>query len=149
MDPQPSLKIVPAPVSFEPKTGQLTAMKVLIVDDDHANVALMEAMLDEAGYKNVTSITDSRLALETCRSFQPDLVLLDLMMPYIDGFEVLESLRLEAGEIFLPVIILTADTNGESRLRAMHAGATDFLLKPLDHSEVLLRIANASPSMRS
>ena len=119
-----------------------TRMKILIVDDEPANVALLEDMLDEAGYTRVQSVTDSRTALETCRAFEPDLVLLDLMMPHIDGFAILDALRSVPAELFLPVIVLTADVNEQTKRRALSAGATDFLLKPFDHLEVLLRIGN-------
>jgi putative two-component system response regulator len=117
-------------------------MKILIIDDEPLNIALLEDMLSEAGYKQIRSITDSRLALETCYSFAPDLVLLDLMMPHVDGFSILHSLRSAGLEVFLPVIVLTADANEKAKRAALGAGATDFLLKPLDHMEVLLRIAN-------
>ena len=121
---------------------QYARMKILVIDDEPANVALLEDMLDEAGFTRVTSITDSRLAINTCNTIRPDLILLDLMMPYLDGFALLESLRADGDEIFLPVIVLTADMNEETKQRALSAGATDFLLKPFDHLEVLLRIAN-------
>jgi putative two-component system response regulator len=122
--------------------SRFAKMKVLIIDDEPVNVALLEDVLAEAGFKNIRALTDSRLALETCQSFAPDVVLLDLMMPNIDGFGILEALRSQPAEIFLPVIVLTADANDEAKLRALGAGATDFLLKPFDHVEVLLRIAN-------
>jgi putative two-component system response regulator len=105
-------------------------------------------MLAEGGYTRVKSITDSRLAMEVCVSFDPDLVLLDLMMPHVDGFTVLESLRAAAGESFLPVIVLTADVNESTKLRALRAGATDFLLKPFDQLEVLLRMSNLLETRR-
>ena len=117
-------------------------MKILIVDDEPLNVALLEDMLSEAGYKQLRSVTDSRLALEVCDTFAPDLILLDLMMPHVDGLAILHSLRSAGDEVFLPVIVLTADANEETKRAALRAGATDFLLKPLDHLEVLLRLAN-------
>jgi DNA-binding response OmpR family regulator len=123
-------------------------MKILIIDDEPANAALLEDTLAEVGYVRLKSITDSRVALETCKSFAPDLVLLDLMMPHLDGFAILESLRATPAEIFLPVIVLTADVNEETKRRALRAGATDFLLKPFDHLEVLLRIANLLETRR-
>jgi putative two-component system response regulator len=123
-------------------TRTLGKMKILIIDDEPLNVALLEDMLVEGGYKQVRSVTDSRLALGTCESFAPDLILLDLMMPHVDGFTILHALRSAGSEIFLPVIVLTADANDETRRAALGAGATDFLLKPLDYLEVLLRIAN-------
>lgn len=123
-------------------TRTATKMKILIVDDEPINIALLEELLSEAGYKQVRSVTDSRLALGTCDTFAPDLILLDLMMPHVDGFAILHDLRSAGDQIFLPVIVLTADANEETRRAALGAGATDFLLKPLDHLEVLLRIAN-------
>jgi DNA-binding response OmpR family regulator len=123
-------------------TRTATKMKILIVDDEPINIALLEELLFEAGYKQVRSVTDSRLALDTCNTFAPDLILLDLMMPHVDGFAILHDLRSAGDQIFLPVIVLTADANEETRRAALGAGATDFLLKPLDHLEVLLRIAN-------
>jgi len=115
-------------------------MKVLIIDDEPSNVALLEALLSDSGYTRVKSIMDPRLSLETCKTFGPDVILLDLIMPYVDGFSVLESLRSDGSQTFLPVIVLTADINDESRYRALRAGATDYLLKPFDHIEVLLRM---------
>ena len=117
-------------------------MKILIIDDEPGNVALLEDILSEAGYKQLRSVTDSRLALETCYAFAPDLILLDLMMPHVDGLSILHSLRAAGDEVFLPVIVLTADANEATKRAALGAGATDFLLKPLDYLEVLLRIAN-------
>jgi DNA-binding response OmpR family regulator len=117
-------------------------MKILIVDDEPLNCALLEDILSDAGYKQVKSVTDSRVALDECESFAPDLILLDLMMPHVDGFTILHALRSSGDEVFLPVIVLTADANGETKRAALGAGATDFLLKPLDHLEVVLRMAN-------
>jgi DNA-binding response OmpR family regulator len=117
-------------------------MKILVIDDEPSNVALLEYLLADAGFTRVASITDSRLAIETCNTFRPDLILLDLTMPHLDGFAVLEALRAEGDDVFLPVIVLTADMNEEAKRRALSAGATDFLLKPFDHLEVILRIAN-------
>ena len=119
-----------------------TKMKILVIDDEPANVALLESILADNGYTRIKSVTDSRLAIETCKTFQPDLVMLDLMMPHVDGFAILEVLHSEVGELFLPVIVLTADVNEDTKLRALQAGATDFLLKPFDQIEVLLRIGN-------
>ena len=131
-----------------PNAAIFAKMKILVVDDEPANVALLEAMLLEGGYSRVKTITDSRLAIETCFSFDPDLVLLDLMMPHVDGFAILESIRAAAPETFLPVIVLTADATESSKLRALRAGATDFLLKPFDQLEVLLRMNNLLETRR-
>ena len=131
-----------------PNAASFAKMKVLAIDDEPANVALLEAMLLEGGYTRVKTITDSRLAMETCVSFDPDLVLLDLMMPHVDGFTVLESIRAASTETFLPVIVLTADATEATKLRALRAGATDFLLKPFDQLEVLLRMNNLLETRR-
>jgi PleD family two-component response regulator len=122
--------------------SNFTKMKILVIDDEPTNVALLEGILADNGYTRVKSVTDSRLALEMCKTFQPDLIMLDLMMPHVDGFAILDVLHSEVGEFFLPVIVLTADVNEETKLRALQAGATDFLLKPFDQIEVLLRIGN-------
>jgi putative two-component system response regulator len=122
--------------------AKFSKMKILIVDDEPANVALLEGVLADNGYTRVKSVTDARLAIENCKTFQPDLVLLDLMMPYVGGLIILETIRSEPSDVFLPVLVLTADVNEERKLRALRAGATDFLLKPFDQVEVLLRIAN-------
>jgi putative two-component system response regulator len=117
-------------------------MKILVIDDQPANVALLESILNESGFTRVKTITDSRLAIETYKTFQPDLIMLDLMMPYVDGFAILDSLCSDRSEIFLPVIVLTADVNDESKLRALKTGASDFLIKPFNHLEAVLRINN-------
>jgi putative two-component system response regulator len=126
----------------------LERMKILIVDDEPANVALLQEILLENGYARLESAGNSKNVLETYKKFQPDLVLLDLMMPPPDGFAILESLRAENGESFLPVVVLTADTSEETKRRALGAGATDFLCKPFDHTEVVLRIRNLLESRR-
>jgi PleD family two-component response regulator len=131
-----------------PNAGLFAKMKVLAIDDEPGNVALLEAMLLEGGYTRVRTITDSRLAMEACVSFDPDIILLDLMMPHVDGFAILESVREAAAETFLPVIVLTADANEATKLRALRAGATDFLLKPFDQLEVLLRMNNLLETRR-
>jgi len=129
--------------------GLNTNMKILIVDDEPVNAALLEAMLDISGYTHFKSITDSRLALEACKTFNPDLILLDLLMPHVDGFAILESLRANSNEIYLPIVVLTADMTEEAKLRALKAGATDFLHKPLDQTEVVLRIRNLLETRRA
>lgn len=134
--------------SWLPNAALFSKMKIVVIDDEPANVALLEAMLAEGGYTRVKTVSDSRLAMDTCIAFEPDLVLLDLMMPHVDGFAILEALRASAAETFLPVVVLTADANETTKLRALRAGATDFLLKPFDQLEVLLRIHNLLETRR-
>jgi signal transduction histidine kinase len=137
-----SPKVVHRGETWQRDSTLFAGMKILIVDDEPRNVALLEALLVESGYTRFKSIVDSRLALEACKTFDPDLILLDLMMPQPDGFAILESLRSEHGETFLPVVVLTANATPETKRRALRAGATDFLTKPFDHNEVMLRVRN-------
>jgi PleD family two-component response regulator len=121
----------------------LHRMKILIIDDERLNVVMLQHWLHRNGYKRVTGVTDSRTALETYTAFDPDLILLDLIMPHVDGFAVLEALRSgDPVETFLPVIVLTADISEEAKQHALEAGATDFLVKPFNQTEALLRIRN-------
>jgi len=120
----------------------LHRMKILVVDDDRITVTLLEQLLQRHGYSRVMGVTDSREVLETCAAFDPDLILLDLIMPEMDGFALLEALRSDASESFLPIVVLTADVSEEAKSRALEAGATDFLVKPVSQTEALLRIRN-------
>jgi putative two-component system response regulator len=118
-------------------------VKILIVDDQEPNVLLLKAILTEHGYGNLASTTDSRQALSLFLEQRPDLVLLDLQMPHLDGFAVLDQLapRIPT-DTYLPILILTADISSAAKRRALAAGAKDFLSKPLDVTEVVLRIRN-------
>ncbi len=122
-------------------SGDILSARILIVDDEPANVRLLERLLATAGYVHLERTTDSRAVLELYQRFQPDLVLLDLMMPHLDGVAVLEQLR---GEIpataYVPVLVLTADATLEAKRRALTAGAHEFLTKPFEQFEALLRI---------
>jgi EAL domain-containing protein (putative c-di-GMP-specific phosphodiesterase class I) len=113
------------------------------VDDEPANVALLERLLGAAGIGHVHGFTDPRLAFGHCTSALPDLVLLDLHMPKLDGFDFMEALQIlvpKGG--FLPVLVLTADISTSVKERALASGAKDFLTKPFDRTEVMLRVAN-------
>ncbi len=119
------------------------AARILIVDDGEANVRLLEAVLQTAGATHVEGLLDSSRAVERCLEGRPDILLLDLHMPGLDGFAVLEQLRARLPvDEFLPVVVLTADVNADARRRALAAGAKDFLTKPFDRMEVLLRVSN-------
>jgi signal transduction histidine kinase/DNA-binding response OmpR family regulator len=124
-------------------TTGLTDCRILVVDDEAANVELLTALLEDDGFRHVAGTRDPRRALELYDSFGPDLVLLDLHMPHLSGFAVMEQLAgRRAADDFLPILVLTADVNPEARLRALRQGASDFLTKPLDAVEVTLRIRN-------
>jgi signal transduction histidine kinase len=123
------------------RVGQLTDARILIADDEPANVRLLERLLDQAGYRNVRATTDSRQVRTLYEEIQPDLILLDLMMPHLDGVAVMEQLPIAPGE-YVPILVLTADVTAQGKERALTAGAKDFLTKPFDRTEVLLRIRN-------
>ncbi len=121
----------------------LQLSKILIVDDEEANVRLLERTLQRWGYTNLVATTDSRETVSLFEQHRPDLILLDLMMPHIDGFTVMESIKALLPEgVFLPILVLTADSNPQVKRRALSAGAKDFLTKPFDQTELLLRIMN-------
>ena len=114
--------------------------RILIVDDQEANIMLLEQMLEEAGYEHVSS---SMVPAEVCalhRKHGYDLILLDLQMPVMDGFQVMASLKTSIADAYLPVIVLTAQPG--HKLRALQAGAKDFISKPFDLIEVKTRIRN-------
>ncbi|MGE4278228.1 MAG: HD domain-containing phosphohydrolase [Magnetospirillum sp.] len=114
---------------------------ILIVDDNPVNVALLEDVLDEGGYENLYSTTDPTKAVTLARAHCVDLILLDIRMPVMDGFQVMQALtdELKHG---LPVLVLTAQNDRETRLRALTGGARDFVTKPFDTEEVLQRVRN-------
>lgn len=123
-------------------TAHRTA-RILIIDDQPTNTLLLEGILEEEDYQTFRSITDSRKALPVFLEYQPDLILLDLQMPHLDGFEVMRQLRPRIpSNTFFPILVLTADINPETKRHALAEGATDFLTKPFDATEVILRIRN-------
>ena len=133
---------LPARPSGMPK-NLLNQAKLLIIDDEPSNVRLLERVVEKFGCPTVRSTTDPREALALFFEFEPDLVLLDLHMPHLDGFAVLEQLKAAVGvDEYLPILVLTADVTVETKRRALTAGAHDLLTKPLDNFEVVLRIKN-------
>ena len=116
---------------------------ILIIDDEEANVTLLRRILEPRGFENLTVAADGREGLELFDRSRPDLVLLDLLMPGMDGFEFLEALQERiADEEYLPVLVLTSDHSHDAKRRALSGGAADFLTKPLSPAEVRLRVFN-------
>jgi putative two-component system response regulator len=117
--------------------------RILIIDDDVRNLTLLQRLLGESGYSSVRMTDDPRKALSLFAEFNPDLIVLDLHMPGMDGFEVMTELQpwIPEGAI-LPVLMITGDDHGEVKERALAAGAMDFLTKPFSGAEVRLRIQN-------
>ena len=133
----------PRSVFNDSHADAMHACKILIIDDEPPNVRLLERVLSRAGFENFVSTTDSREAAGLFATFQPDLVLTDWLMPEVDGCAVIEQLRaLTATNDYLPILVLTADVTASTKMRALIVGATDFLTKPFDQVEILLRIHN-------
>jgi PAS domain S-box-containing protein len=121
-------------------SSEILNASILIVDDQESNVILLDTMLRNAGYQHVTSTMDSRAVYELHAAHHYDLILLDLQMPDMDGFQVMEGLKeIEIGS-YLPVLVITAQPG--HKLRALQAGAKDFVSKPFDLIEVQTRIHN-------
>jgi CheY-like chemotaxis protein len=114
--------------------------RILIVDDQESNVYLLEQLLADAGYNHVTSTMNPQQVCELHQQHHYDLILLDLQMPLMDGFQVMEKLAVKGMDSYLPVIVLTAQP--AHKLRALQAGAKDFISKPFDLIEVKTRIYN-------
>ncbi len=116
---------------------------ILIVDDQDANVDILEGFLVMEGYRNVKTATDPLQALEMFDIYKPDILLLDLVMPHLSGYEVMAILKDKLSPLeFFPILVLTADVTDDAKIKALSGGATDFLTKPFDLIEVGLRIKN-------
>jgi PAS domain S-box-containing protein len=120
--------------------AEMLAARILIVDDQEVNVSLLEQTLRQAGYENVTSTMDPETVCALHRRDNYDLILLDLQMPGMDGFQVMEALKTNDRDAYLPVLVITAQPG--HKLRALQAGAKDFISKPFDLVEVRTRIHN-------
>lgn len=121
----------------------LEEASILVIDDQESNLQILERMCRGAGYDRVRTVSDSRQALDAFEEAKPDLVLLDLVMPHLDGFAVMAQIRARVQrDEYLPILVLTTDVSPESRQRALSIGAKDFVNKPFDRGEVELRIRN-------
>ena len=132
-------------------TAQLSeynGMRVLIVDDNASNVALMAALIQEEGLHSIHTETDARRVPRRLVEDDPDLIVLDLHMPFVDGHALLTQIQRYAGGTYLPVLVLTADTTSATRDRALAQGAQDYLTKPVDAAEATLRMANLLQTRR-
>jgi putative two-component system response regulator len=116
-----------------------TKAKILVVDDEDRNLRLMELLLTSFGYDVITA-SNGEEALEKVHDISPDVILLDVMMPKIDGFEVAKRLKGEEGTKIIPVVMVTALNEVEDRVKALEAGADDFLNKPVDKTELRARV---------
>jgi PAS domain S-box-containing protein len=121
-------------------TQEILTARILLVDDQAANITLMTQMLESAGYSLVSATMEPQAVGALHRKNRYDLILLDLQMPEMDGFQVMEVLKTNSSDSYLPVIVITAQPG--HKLRALQAGAKDFISKPLDLTEVKTRIHN-------
>ena len=121
------------------QTPQTVGGRILVVDDYPANVKLLERNLRTAGYETVAAY-DGQEALDKVKTEKPDLVLLDIMLPKIDGFEVCRRLRADEATAVIPIIMITALMETEDRIRGLEAGGDDFISKPFDRGELLARV---------
>ncbi len=118
------------------------AARILIVDDEPVNLKLLDKMLSAQGYNNLVLVQEPRQVLDIYRQQRADLILLDINMPHLDGFGVMEQLKALGDPLFPPVVILTAQHGQDFLLRALNAGARDFITKPFDRNELLARVRN-------
>lgn len=116
--------------------------QIMIVDDEMINIEVVKAYLEEEGFTNFLTTTRSTLAIDMIRNDKPDIVLLDINMPQVSGLDILETMRNDNGLKLIPAIVLTASHDPQIKLNALRLGASDFLAKPVDPSELMLRLQN-------
>jgi putative two-component system response regulator len=116
--------------------------RILIVDDEETNLKLLDKMLTNAGFNKLVLVGDSRNVINTYNEQRPDLILLDINMPHIDGYDVMQQLQELKDPLLPPIIILTAQHGKDYLLRSLNAGARDFISKPFDRNELLMRVRN-------
>ena len=121
---------------------ELGVERILIVDDEPANLKLLDRMLGAQGYRGLVSIADPREVLPRYLEQRADLILLDINMPHLDGYQVMEQLKALNDPLLPPIVILTAQHGKDFLLRALAAGARDFITKPFDRNELLMRVRN-------
>lgn len=114
--------------------------KILIIDDNTANVLLLSKMLKIAGYNNIKTLTDSRDVLNTLSEYVPDLILLDFRMPFMDGLEVIKALNCEKDYKNIPIIMISAENDKGYYENAIAHGAVDFIAKPFNYNDIIPKI---------
>jgi len=132
-----------APGTHGSADPNLAGLPILLVDDEPMLTEVIQAYLEEAGYRRITAVNQPEEVLQTASALQPSLIMLDLLMPRVSGFELLTKLRADDRLRYVPVIVLTAANDAATKLRALDLGATEFLTKPVDASELVIRVRNA------
>ena len=125
-----------------PLSDEVLSAQILIIDDQQVNARLLEETLRKAGFKNITCVNDPRDVQAIYTAMKPHAVVLDIDMPYLDGFQIISQLKKIEGDDYLPVLMLTQMGDNDLRFLALESGAKDYLNKPFDHFEVLLRVRN-------
>ncbi|MGB7324977.1 MAG: HD domain-containing phosphohydrolase [Rubripirellula sp.] len=131
-----------SPVSAERSSVAVRESQVMIVDDESTNIEIVRAYLEEDGFAKFITTTDSTLAIDKIRDQRPDIVLLDINMPKVSGLQILETMKSDSELKLIPTVVLTASTSSDVKLQALRSGASDFLAKPVDPSELILRVEN-------
>lgn len=138
-----NLKKFPQTISQANEAEPILSSRIMIIDDQPLNIKVVQKYLSLEGYSDFVTCSEPIHALEVIRDEQPDIILLDIMMPQVSGTVILEQIRSDPGLAHLPVIILTASDDVEMRQESLQLGATDFLMKPVDPLELALRIRNS------
>lgn len=124
-------------------TENMKLAKIMVIDDEPLNIKVVRKFLELDGYRNFITTTDSTSALELFMNENPDIILLDIMMPSVSGLDILEKIRSDRDRRHIPIVILTASNDHETKKNALDMGATDFLAKPVDPSDLIPRVRNA------
>lgn len=122
--------------------NQILNARILIVDDQELNTRLISSILAKQGYANIRATTDSTEAYAMYCEYRPDVLILDLNMPDVDGFDVMQQLSSLRDESYLPILVVSTESDKEKRFNALKSGAKDFISKPFDRFELLLRVRN-------
>ena len=124
------------------KSQTLTDATIMMVDDEPLDMEVIQIFLQRLGYHRFITVEESPMAISTIMKYRPDIVLLDLLMPDVSGFDILGSIRADDELKNLPVIVLTSSSEADTKQKVLQLGATDFLAKPVDASELALRLRN-------
>jgi len=141
-NPQGRKAVQGAPPQLQEEVQQLLDATIFMVDDEPITMEVVQAFLEQGGYRNFVLIEKSSEAMASLEKQRPDLLLLDLVMPEVSGFDILKAVRAHPKLSHLPIIVLTSSLDYEDKLTALDLGATDFLAKPVDPSELQLRVRN-------
>ncbi|TVT68305.1 MAG: EAL domain-containing protein [Denitromonas halophila] len=139
--PSENTEVTP-PESTDRSWSAMKRATIMMVDDEPITLEIIQMFLEDAGYTHFVLVSDSREAMDMVERERPDIVLLDLLMPHVNGFDILAQIRNHERFEHLPVVVLTSSSDAPTKLKALEMGATDFLAKPVDESELVLRVRN-------